>query len=49
VWEYYVEEPLVKNCVNSWHTFAKGDEIKITSDDEDVQWGAIALAGRLGV
>jgi hypothetical protein len=26
-WEYYVEEPLVKNCVNSWRTFAVGDEI----------------------
>ena len=34
-WEYYVEEPLVKNCVNSWRTFAVGDEIKITSDDEE--------------
>jgi hypothetical protein len=48
-WEYYVEEPLVKNCVNSWRTFAVGDEIKITSDDEDVKWEAIALADRLGV
>ncbi len=26
-WEYYLEEPLVKNCVNSWRTFAVGDEI----------------------
>ena len=25
-WEYYIEEPLVKNCVNSWRTFAVGDE-----------------------
>ncbi len=24
-WEYYLEEPLVKNCVNSWRTFAVGD------------------------
>jgi hypothetical protein len=48
-WEYYVEEPLVKNCVNSWRTFAVGDEIKITSDDEDVKWEAIELADRLGV
>jgi len=47
-WEYYVEEPLVKNCVNSWRTFAVVDEIKITSDG-DVQWEAIALADRLGV
>jgi hypothetical protein len=34
-WEYYTEEPLVKNCLNSWRTFAVGDEIKITSDDAD--------------
>jgi len=48
-WEYYVEEPLVKNCVNSWRTFAVGDEIKITSGDEDMKWEAIELADRLGV
>jgi hypothetical protein len=35
-WEYYLEEPLVKNCVNSWRTFAVGDEIKIAGDDEKV-------------
>ena len=46
-WEYYIEEPLVKNCVNSWRTFAVGDEIKITSDDEDVQSDAVSLADRL--
>ena len=39
-WEYYLEEPLVKNCVNSWRTFAVGDEIKIASDDEEVKSGA---------
>jgi len=33
-WEYYLEEPLVKNCVNSWRTFAVGEEIKIAGDDE---------------
>ena len=22
-WEYYVEEPLVKNCVNSWRTITE--------------------------
>ena len=32
-WEYYVEEPLVKNCVNSWRTFAVGDEIKEEATD----------------
>ncbi len=48
-WEYYLEEPLVKNCVNSWRTFAVGDEIKITSDDEEVKSGAMELAAQLGV
>ena len=48
-WEYYVEEPLVKNCVNSWRTFAVGDEIKITSDDDTVKQEANDLADRLGV
>ena len=48
-WEYYLEEPLVKNCVNSWRTFAVGDEIKIASDDEEVKSGAVELAAQLGV
>jgi hypothetical protein len=48
-WEYYIEEPLVKNCVNSWRTFAVGDEIKITSDDEDVKSDAGSLADRLNI
>jgi hypothetical protein len=33
----YLEEPLVKNCVNSWRTFAVGDEIKIISDAETLK------------
>ena len=41
-WEYYLEEPLVKNCINSWRTFAVGDEIKIAGDDEKVKWEAPA-------
>ena len=48
-WEYYVEEPLVKNCVNSWRTFAVGDEIKITSDDDAVKDEANALSDRIGI
>jgi hypothetical protein len=48
-WEYYIEEPLVKNCVNSWRTFAVGDEIKITSDDEDVKNDAASLADQLSI
>jgi len=48
-WEYHIEEPLVKNCVNSWRTFAVGDEIKITSDDKDVKSDAVSLADRLNM
>jgi len=36
-WEYYVEEPLVENCVNSWRTFVVGDEIKIAGDDDNLK------------
>ena len=48
-WEYYLEEPLVKNCVNSWRTFAVGEEIKIAGDDEKVKWEAVDVADRLSV
>jgi len=48
-WEYYTEEPLVKNAVNSWRTFAVGDEIKIKSDDDAVKEESGALADRLGL
>ena len=48
-WEYYLEEPLVKNCVNSWRTFAVGDEIKISSDDDKLKAAALEAAGELGV
>jgi hypothetical protein len=40
-WTFYIEEPLVKNCVNSWRCFAVGDEIKLASDDEAVKDGVI--------
>lgn len=48
-WEYYVEEPLVKNCVNSWRTFAVGDEIKISSDDEGLKSEAVKTAEQLQI
>ena len=48
-WEYYLEEPLVKNCVNSWRTFAVGDEIKLAGDDDQVKAEALDLYARLGV
>src|SRR5690554_6880160 len=48
-WEYYLEEPLVKNCINSWRTFAVGDEIKIAAEDEDLKWAAIEARDRLRI
>ncbi|MHB9038318.1 MAG: phage portal protein family protein [Armatimonadota bacterium] len=48
-WDYYVEEPLIKNCVNSWRTFAVGDEIRITSDDDAVKQEANELADKLDI
>ena len=35
--EYFQEEPLVSNAVNAWRTFALGDEIAISCDDEKLQ------------
>ena len=48
-WEYYLEEPLVKNCVNSWRSFAVGDDFKIACDDTDVKDEAVEAADRLGL
>ncbi len=36
-WEYYCEEPIVSNTINTWRTFAIGDQVKITADDEEVR------------
>jgi len=36
-WEYYCEEPIVSNTINTWRTFAIGDQVKIISDDESVR------------
>jgi len=46
-WSYYLEEPIVKNAINSWRTFAVGDEIKFTSDDEDLKKDVHELAGKV--
>jgi len=35
--EYFVEEPIVSNTINTWRTFGIGDQVKITSDDETVR------------
>jgi len=36
-WKYYIEEPLVNNVINTWRTFAIGDEIKVSVGDENVR------------
>jgi len=48
-WTYYVEEPLVKNCLNSWRSFAVGDEIRLTSDDAAVKEALAELHDRLAL
>ena len=35
-WEYFCEEPIVSNTINTWRTFAIGDTIKVTADDDKV-------------
>ena len=42
-WEYYIEEPIVSNTINTWRTFAIGDQVKITADDEEVRTEAQAV------
>ena len=39
----------MKNCVNSWRTFAVGDEIRITSDDDTLKTESNDLASRLHI
>jgi len=46
-WQFYTEEPIVQNAINSWRTFAIGDEIQFNCDDEDVKWEVREFADRL--
>lgn len=46
-WEYYLEEPIVANAVNAWRSFALGDEVILTSEDEAAQKAVRDLAWRL--
>jgi hypothetical protein len=48
-WEYYVEELLVKNCVNSWRAFAVKDEIRVAGDDDKLKEEATEAAYRLNL
>ena len=46
-WEFYLEEPIVSNTVNSWRVFALGDEVGVSSEDEGTQDQARDLFYRL--
>lgn len=48
-WEFYLEEPLVKNCINSWRAFGLGDEIRVTADEEGIQEQAQEAAEALNL
>jgi len=48
-WEYYLEEPIVSNTINSWRVFALGDEIDVTSEDQGAKDQARELSWRLDV
>ena len=48
-WEFFIEEPIVSNTINTWRTFAIGDQVKITSDDEDVRSEAQELFNTLSM
>jgi len=47
--EYYHEEPLVSNALNAWRTFALGDVIGVSCEDEKVQEEAQDAFERLGL
>lgn len=47
--EYYQQEPIVNNAVNTWRTFAVGDEIGIVCGDEKLQDEAVEAFWRLGL
>ncbi len=46
-WEFYLEEPIVSNTVNSWRVFALGDEVGVSCEDEGTQDQARDLFYRL--
>ncbi|MBC8377090.1 MAG: hypothetical protein H8E26_13675 [FCB group bacterium] len=48
-WRYYIEEPLVNNVINTWRTFAIGDEIKVSVGDESVRSDAQKLFSSLNL
>ncbi len=48
-WQYFVEEPIVSNTINTWRTFAIGDMIKVSADDDKVREEAEKLSAALAI
>jgi len=46
-WDYYIEEPLVSNVINTWRIFAVGDEVRVAAEDEQIEQEALDLVYRL--
>lgn len=48
-WELYLEEPIAANAVNAWRTFAIGDEVTFTCEEEAAEEEVRDLVLRLKV
>ncbi len=48
-WQYFTEEPIVSNTINTWRTFAIGDTIKVSADDDKVREEAEKLSAALAI
>lgn len=46
-WTYYQEEPIVKNAINAWRTFAVGEKVRVHSEDEALKTEAESLEAKL--
>lgn len=45
--EYFQQEPIVSNALNTWRTFALGDEIEVVCEDQKMQTEAVEAFWRL--
>ena len=46
-WEYYTEEPLVSNSINTWRVFGVGGEVKVACKDAKIEKEAVDTFYRL--
>ena len=44
-WEYYLEEPLVKNCINSWRNFAVSETGNSSCGSFQIHFGLMGTSG----